>query len=155
MVNLREFYSPQPGQQVFDDLRVRRGEGGYLGRRCRAGPLFDVLQYVEQHLGGAQIGAGRFVDQLSDDRVALGDAAALAAGGDHDRLVERGDEQRRQISAARAVWIAGLALLEPGVQRRLAAADPVFAIWVLAARLHAIDAIPLADWSAKTYIINR
>jgi hypothetical protein len=30
-----------------------------------------------QHLGAAQIGAGRFVDQLSDDRAALGDLAAL------------------------------------------------------------------------------
>jgi hypothetical protein len=41
-----------------------------------AGLLLGILQYVDQHLGRAQIGAGRFVDQLSDDRLALGDLSA-------------------------------------------------------------------------------
>jgi len=56
-------------------LLVRRGERGGLGRRCR------------------------FVDQLSDDRLALGDLSSI-------------DQQRREVSRARSVWVAGLALLE-------------------------------------------
>ena len=132
----------------------RSGGWRLLRRGCRAGPLLDVFQQVDQHLGRAQIGARRFIDELRDDRLAFGDPAALAAPGDDDRLVERRDEERRQIFP-RAARIAGLALLEPGVQRRPAAADPVFAIWVLAIGLHAITTIPLADWRAETYIINR
>jgi hypothetical protein len=34
-------------------------------------------QHVDQHLGRAQIGRHRFVDELVDDRVALSDLAPL------------------------------------------------------------------------------
>ena len=34
-----------------------------------------LLQHVDQHLGRTQIGADRFFDQLSDDRLLLGDLA--------------------------------------------------------------------------------
>jgi len=46
-------------------------------------------------------------------------------GQDH-RLVERLDQQRRPVFQA---WVAGLALLEPPVHRRLAAADLVIALF--------------------------
>ena len=42
--------------------------GGGLGRLCHTGLFLDVLQRIDQHLGGAQIGPGRFVDQLLGDR---------------------------------------------------------------------------------------
>ena len=89
--------APQPGQEVFDDLLVGRGERGWLGHRGRPGLFFDVLQDVEQHFGGAQIGRGGFVDQLSDHRFALGDLAAASVLGDGDRLVQRRGRQRRQV----------------------------------------------------------
>jgi hypothetical protein len=45
-------------------------------------PAFlDVLQHVDRQLGRAQIGAGRFADQVSDDRLALGDLSALTVDG--------------------------------------------------------------------------
>jgi hypothetical protein len=46
------------------------------GRR-HAGLRLDLLHHVEQHLGGAQIGLGRFVDHLGDDRLVFRDFALL------------------------------------------------------------------------------
>ena len=109
----------QPGDKKLDDLPIRRVQfGRLLGRRRRGGSvLLGLLQHVDQHLGRAQIGAGRFVDQLRDDRLALGDLAPLSVNRGVGRLVQRGDQQRRQVLAAR---VAGLAPLEAGVARRLA-----------------------------------
>ena len=72
---------------------------GVSGKRLRrrAGAFFDVLQHVDQHLGRAQIGAGRFVDQLRDHRLAFGHPSAHAVRGHDHRLVQSADEQRRQV----------------------------------------------------------
>ena len=45
--------------------------------------FFGIVQHVhvDRHLGGGQIGAGRSVDRLSDDRLALGDLGALSVDG--------------------------------------------------------------------------
>jgi len=61
---------------------------------------------------------------------ALGDLAALSIDGHDHRLVERLDQQRRQVFRARSARVAGLALLESAVHRRLAAADLVIALVV-------------------------
>jgi hypothetical protein len=42
----------------------------------------------------------------------LGDLAPVPVGRDVDRLVRRGDQERRQVLAARAARVAGLALLK-------------------------------------------
>src|SRR5690348_9166175 len=78
----------EPGLQLFDDLLVRRGEGGDFGG-CRFGLGFDVADQVEQDLERAQIGCRRAVDELRDDRFAFRDLATPAILGDDDRLVER------------------------------------------------------------------
>src|SRR5436190_19159230 len=46
------FLTMQPRLQLFDDLLVSRAEGGL--RRCRLCPALDVLDDVDQDLGGAQ-----------------------------------------------------------------------------------------------------
>ncbi len=88
----------------------------------------DILHHVDQHLGRAQIGIGGLVDEMGDHRLALGDPPAPAVVGDDRRLVERGDQQCLEVFRAGAARIAGLALLEPAVQRRLAVADLVIAL---------------------------
>jgi hypothetical protein len=65
-----QFHAVQTGDQVFDDLLVRWGDGLGLGPGRRADAFLDVLQHVDQHLGCAEIRARRFVDELSDDRFA-------------------------------------------------------------------------------------
>ena len=55
-----------------------------------------------------------------DDRFAFGDLATLSVNRDEHRLVERSDEKRRQVFLGSPARVAGLALLEAGVQRRLA-----------------------------------
>jgi len=60
------------------------------------------------------------VDHLSDDHLALGDLASLSVDRDEHRLVERRKQKRRQGFLGPTAGIAGLALLEAGVQRRLA-----------------------------------
>jgi hypothetical protein len=72
------------------------------GSGVRHGLLLDPFQHVEKHLGGAQIGLGRFVDHLRDDRLAFGDRTSVAVDRGIDRLVECGDQERRQVLAARA-----------------------------------------------------
>src|SRR5262245_55037821 len=94
--------------QLRDDLLVIRSEverfrGNWLS------PAFDVLNDVEQDLGCAQIGLGRAIDELRDDRFALADPASALAVRDGDALVERFAQQRRQILHSRrpASRIAG------------------------------------------------
>jgi len=87
-------------------------------RRGDAGLLLGVFDHVEQHLGRAQIGRSRFVDQLMDNRFALGDLAPLPVDRDENRLVQRIGEQCRQVLFAAAAGVAGLPLAEAGVQRR-------------------------------------
>jgi len=94
-------------------LLVLSGRPSRFGRRRGdAGFLLDVLYHVEQHLGGAQIRAGGFVDQLGDHRLALGDLAAFPVDRDEDRLIQRVGQERRQVLGASAAGVAGLALLE-------------------------------------------
>jgi hypothetical protein len=90
--------------------------------------FFSASFSIDRHLGRAQIGAGRFVDQLSDDRLAVGDLSVLSVDGRDHLLVERVDRQRRHAFRARSARVAGLAFLETAVQRRLAAADLVIAL---------------------------
>ena len=61
--------APQPRDQLLDDLLVGRAERRFPGG-CRFGLLFDVAQHVDQHLGRAQLGRSRFVDELGDHRLA-------------------------------------------------------------------------------------
>src|SRR6516165_4200355 len=116
----------EPSLELLNDLFVRRGEGGGLRRR-RLALAFDIAQKVEDDSDGAQIGCGRAVDDLSDDRFALGDFAPPAILGDDHRLVERFAHQRLQVfrSARAAARIAGSTRLEPGVVGRLAVAHLV------------------------------
>jgi hypothetical protein len=94
----------------------RRGSGA--GEVTLA--VLDVLDHVEQHLGRPQIGDGGFVDQLMDDRLALGDLAAFSVDRDEDLLVQGIGQQRMQLLLAAAAGVAGLPLSETGVQRRAA-----------------------------------
>ena len=55
---------------------------------------------------------------IRDDRLALGDLAAPSVDRHDDRLVQRIGQQRRQALGAAAAGVAGLPLLEAGVQRR-------------------------------------
>ena len=89
--------APEPGEEGFDHLLVGRRERGRLGRRGLARLFFDVLQNVEQHLGGPQIRRGGFVDQLNDDGFTLGDQTAASVLRDGDQLVQRLDQQRQQV----------------------------------------------------------
>ena len=79
--------------------------------------------------GRAQIGTGRFVDQLGGDRLALADLPALTVDGHDHLIVERLDRQRRQVFRARSARVARLAFLESSVHRRLAAPDLVIALF--------------------------
>ena len=54
-----------------------------------------------------QIGRGRLVDELRDDRFALGDLSAPAILGDDDQLVQRLVEQASTGSSRRAAGLAG------------------------------------------------
>src|SRR5271157_2784616 len=117
----------QPGDEELDDLPVCRCQFGRLGG-CAAGLLLDLFHHVDQHLGGARVGARRLVDHLLDDRLALADPAPLAVDGDVDLLVQGGDQERGQALAARAARVAGLTLLEGPAPRRLAIADRVISL---------------------------
>ena len=119
---------PQPRDEGRHDLLVRRCKRGGFGRLRHTGLFLSVLQRVDQHLGRAQIGTGRFVDQLLGDRLALGDLPPLAVDGHGHLFVERLDQQCRQVLRARSARVTGLAFLESGMHRRLAAADLVIAL---------------------------
>jgi len=63
---------------------------GCLGRLNSLIPRkIPVIRGVTNLQCSAQIGAGRFVDQLSDDRLALGDLLALSIDGRDYLLVDR------------------------------------------------------------------
>ena len=92
--------------------------------RTTAGRLRNVTSSAVR----AQIGAGGFVDQLSDHRLALGDLSALSVNRDEYGLVERRDQERRKVFLGPTARVAGLAFLEAGVHRRLAVVRRVFAL---------------------------
>src|SRR6516165_4620967 len=121
----------EPSLELLDDLFIRRGEGGSL-RRSRLDLAFDVPQKVEDNFDGAPIGCDRAVDDLSDDRFALGDFAPPAILSDGHRLVERFAQQRLQVlrSARPTPGVPGLTRLEAGVAGRLAVTDFVVALLV-------------------------
>jgi hypothetical protein len=113
----------KPRPELLDDLLVSLAEGGGLGRG-RLGPPFDITDQVEEDLDRAPIRCGRAVNELLDDRLAHRDLPAAAILSDDDRLVQRFGQQGGQV--LRPLWpaagISGLALLEPGVARRLTVA---------------------------------
>ena len=80
------------------------------------------MREFEQEFGAAPIALGRFVDYLLDDGLALADFSPPAILGNDDGLVERFDEQGRQVlgTACPTFRIAEPALLEAGVTRRSA-----------------------------------
>ena len=49
----------------------------------------DVAEHRQQDLDGFQIGLGRSIDELRDDRFALADLATPTVFGDDDELVQR------------------------------------------------------------------
>jgi hypothetical protein len=116
----------QPFNQLVDDLFIRRGEPeGLLGQHCRRGLLLGILDHVEQHLGGAQIGRRRFVDQLSDDGLAHGDREALTVLGTTTGLFSPSTSNAIRFFAGRPRGLAeGSPLFEARVPRRLAVAPP-------------------------------
>ena len=117
--DLLQDLSPQPRDEQLHHLLVGRGQpAGFGGRGSVAGLVLDVFHHVDQHLGRAQIGTRRFVDHLGDDRLALGDRAAASVDRHDDRLVQRIGQQRLQALGAAAAGVAGLPLLEAGVQQR-------------------------------------
>ena len=63
-------FGSQPFPDARDDLVVRLGQRGLLGRAIRLS--LDFLQQRDDKLRGLQISRCRFVDELSDDRFALG-----------------------------------------------------------------------------------
>src|SRR6201997_5782164 len=99
----------EPRPELLEDLLVRRGEEGGLGGG-RLALSCDVAKDVEQDLDGAPIGGGRAVDELGDNRFALGDLATAAILGDDDELVKRVTQQLLQVLRAGrpAARIAGL-----------------------------------------------
>jgi hypothetical protein len=82
-------------------------------------------------------------DHLGDDRLALGDLAPLAVDRGVDRLVQRGDQQRRQVLAARAARVARLALLKRPAARRLAIADLVVSLCLECVKALRRPSVPL------------
>jgi hypothetical protein len=75
-------------------------------------------------------------------------ASRLVICRDDDRLVERANEQRRQIfrPRARPARVAALTLLEPSVQRRPAAADFVVPVGLF----HTISTMRVAERHHRT-----
>ena len=57
-------FGSQPLLDPLDDLMVRLGQRGLIGRAV--GLSLDFLHQREDNLRGLQIGRGRFVDELSD-----------------------------------------------------------------------------------------
>src|SRR5208282_2889526 len=119
----------EPRFELGEDLLVGWADGGGRGGG-RPGPRLEVQHQVEQDLQRARVGGGGFVDELLDHRLALGDLASPAVLGDRHRLVQRVVQQGRQVLRTRRppARVAGLALLEAGVARRLAVTHFVIAL---------------------------
>jgi hypothetical protein len=77
-----------------------------------AQPRYELLHHLLVRRRGSGGGAG------SNDRLVLGDRAVPPVDRHDDRLVQRIGQQRRQGLGAAAAGVAGLPLLEAGVQRR-------------------------------------
>ena len=92
----------QPCDELLDDLAVGQRQPRRPARRRGAGLFLNLLQHVDQHLGGAQIGCRGFVDELGDDRLALGDLAPLAVDRDVDRSARRSTAPTNPCGAGRA-----------------------------------------------------
>jgi hypothetical protein len=100
-------------RQLFEDLLVGGSEGGHGGFRLAA--ALALLNDSEQDLGGLQIGLGRAVDELGDNRPALADFSAPAVFGNNDWLVQRVADQGRQV--IRVFWPAARIAGLPGLKR--------------------------------------
>ena len=112
---LAEYHPPDDTPKLVHFL-VRRVEGRGLGTR-RLGLTFNLPYDVEEDFDRAQIGGSRAVDQLGDDRFALGDFATLTILSNNDALVERINQQRLEVfrAARPASGIAGLAFRKVGM----------------------------------------
>jgi hypothetical protein len=76
-----------------------------LAERCGfgwsgVGTILKVAERSQQDLSGLQIGLGRAVDELGDDRLTLGDLTAPAVLDEDGRLVQRLARQGRQVLRA-------------------------------------------------------
>src|SRR5205814_5638900 len=116
----------EPRPDLLEHLLIRLAELGSLGR-CRLGFTFYVPELVEEDLDRTKVGGSRAIDELGNNRLEFADLAASAVLGHGDGLVEGLFEQRGEMlgSARPASRIAGLALGETGMPRRLAIADLV------------------------------
>jgi hypothetical protein len=85
--------SAYPLHDPFDHLLVGRGEPARLRRRFRAGLLLDVLFSTSFIMSISILVARKFIDQLSDDRFALGDLTTLPVNRNEYGLVQRVDQQ--------------------------------------------------------------
>src|SRR5438105_1503815 len=98
--------------------------------RAGLGMALDVAKHRQQDLDGFQIGLGRSIDELGDDRFALADLALPAILGDDDELVQRLVQQCLQVLGAGrpAARIAGPAFDEPAVAWWFAVTDLVIGL---------------------------
>jgi hypothetical protein len=78
---------------TFTSASLKEAVSADAGSVC--GLAFDIPHHVEEDLDRAKIGR-RAVDELGDDRLALGDLATPAILGDDNELVERVTQQRLQ-----------------------------------------------------------
>ena len=114
-------------------LPIRLGEGG--GFRGCAGTALDLLHHSDHELHRFVIGLRRAVDELGDDRLALGDLARPAGLGDDNRLVQRLTQQSFQILGAggpTSLRASGVAMGKDGAL--YISADDSEKIWRVAKR---------------------
>ena len=78
---------------TFSSASLKAEVSGEAG----SGLALDVSHQVEQDLDRAPIRCSRAVDELSDDRLALGDLPTPAVLGHDNRLVQRVTQQRLEI----------------------------------------------------------
>jgi hypothetical protein len=105
-------------------------------------------------LGRPQIGGGGFVDQLMDDRLALGDLAPFSVDRDEDLLIQRIGEQRMQLLFAAAAGVTGLPLAETSVQRRAAGAHLVIVVVIRHMRLPLLRRSGSVDYRNASGVAN-
>jgi hypothetical protein len=108
----------QARDKLVDDLPVGCRQFGGLARRCTT---FCSTSFIMSNsiLLARKSSLADLLTILRDDRLTLGDLAPLAVDRNVNGLLQRRDQQRRQVLAAR---VAGLALLEWPAARRLAIA---------------------------------